>query len=423
MRLRHKFILLLLGITTLTIGSVALSQDQFRLKPGAKGKICLACHVAFQEKMKLPSIHTPVKKGDCSDCHNPHTSSHGKLLAENANRICLKCHDGIIPGKAQSVHKVIEDGNCVKCHDPHAAKYKNNLLLDGNELCSSCHKGIAQAAAGSKFKHRPVETGCLACHNPHASEKADFLLKVGVPSLCYNCHKVDTASFTRQHMNYPVAKARCTSCHDPHGSSQPGILWTDVHSPVAKKMCNQCHLDSSSQDALKLKRPGFELCRGCHADMVNETFGKDRIHWPVVDKLSCLNCHSPHASRQDALLKVTMKNLCNSCHQDTARRQELSLSKHKPIEEGNCTKCHLPHASNNVFLLDNTTTIDLCGTCHEWMKHSTHPIGEKVLDSRNKNLSLDCLSCHRSHGSEFKFFTYLSSKSDLCVQCHVEQKR
>ena len=135
-------------------------------------------------------------------------------------------------------------------------------------------------------------------------------------------------------MNYPVAKARCTSCHDPHGSSKPGILWTNVHYPVANKMCNQCHLDASSPDALKIKRPGFELCRGCHADMVNETFGKNRIHWPLLDKVSCLNCHNPHAARQNALLKETMKTLCNSCHQDTARRQEKSLTKHKPIQEG-----------------------------------------------------------------------------------------
>ena len=423
MRLRHKIVLPFLGLAVLSAASLALSQDQFRLKPGAKGKVCLTCHTAFQEKMKLPFVHTPVKAGNCADCHNPHTSDHGKLLAEDAGKICLKCHGGIVPGKAKSVHKSVVEGNCVKCHDPHAAKYRNNLALNGNELCFSCHKGIAESVKGSKFRHKPVEKGCLSCHVAHASAAADDLLKTGVPALCTGCHKTDGPSFAKQHMNYPVGKARCTSCHDPHGSSQVGLLWKNVHSPVAKKMCNQCHLDPASPDALKARRPGYELCRGCHSDMMNATFGRNRIHWPLLDKASCGNCHAPHAARQDALLRGTMKTLCNSCHQDTARRQEASLTKHKPIQDGECTKCHLPHSSNSVYLLDNTNVIDLCGSCHEWMKHSTHPIGDNVIDKRNKNLSLDCLSCHRSHGTEFRWFTYLNPKIDLCVQCHVEFKR
>jgi predicted CXXCH cytochrome family protein len=423
MRLRRKAILLLIGITALCAGSLAFSQDQFRLKPGAKGKACLDCHPSFQEKMKLPFVHTPVKRGSCSDCHNPHTSSHGKLLSKEPAEICGKCHGGIVPGKAKSVHKAVAEGNCVKCHDPHAAKNRNNLLLDGSQLCFSCHKDIAESIKGVKFPHKPLEKGCLGCHNPHASAGADSLLKAGVPSLCIGCHKADSPSFAKQHLNYPVARARCTSCHDPHGSSQPGILWANVHSPVSKKMCSQCHLDSASPDALKVKRPGYELCRGCHAEMVNQTFGRNRIHWPLLDQASCQNCHNPHAARQDALLRDSMKNVCNSCHRDVARRLEASNTKHKPIQDGQCTKCHLPHSSNLVSLLDNTGTIDLCGTCHEWLKHSSHPIGDNVVDQRNKNLSVDCLSCHRSHGTEFKGFTYYNPKMDLCVQCHVTFKR
>lgn len=423
MRLGRKIVILLLGVAVLCAGSLAMSQDQFRLKPGAKGKLCLACHVAFQEKMKLPFVHTPVKAGSCSDCHNPHTSSHGKLLADDPNRICLKCHDGIVPAKARSIHKAVGEGNCVKCHDPHAARYKNNLMQEGNALCFTCHKDIAEGVKGSKFKHNPVEKGCLNCHAAHASTEGDFLLKAGVPPICTRCHKTDGPSFAKQHQNYPVGKSRCTSCHDPHGSSQPGILWAQVHSPVAKKMCNQCHLESASPDALKVKKPGFELCRGCHSNMVNETFGRNRIHWPVVEKASCQNCHAPHASRQDALLRDPMKTLCNSCHQDTARRQEASVTKHKPIQDGACSKCHRPHSSDLVSLLDNTNVINLCGSCHAWMKHSSHPIGDNVVDSRNRNLSLDCLSCHRSHGTEFKYFAYFNTKMDLCVQCHVTFKR
>lgn len=195
------------------------------------------------------------------------------------------------------------------------------------------------------------------------------------------------------------------------------------HSPVANKMCSQCHPDPTSPDALKTKKAGFELCRGCHNTMMNETMGKNRVHWPLVDKSSCLNCHRPHASREDALLKGPQNSLCGSCHGDVIEKQEKSLVKHKPVQEGMCTKCHLPHSSNNVFLLDNTSTINLCGTCHDWQKHSTHPIGEKVADKRNRNLSMDCSSCHDPHGSEHKRFVHYDIKMDLCVQCHEQYKR
>ncbi len=424
MRLRIKAgLLALLGVLILSAASLALSQDAFRLQPGAKGKVCLTCHIAFQETMKLPFVHSPVKSGNCTDCHSPHASSHGKLLAEEPNRICLSCHDGIVPEKPKSVHKMAGEGNCVACHDPHAAKNRNNLRFAGNELCFSCHSQLAKDVSGNRFKHKPVEKDCLNCHNPHATSDTDFLLAAGIPGLCTECHKPDTPSFTRQHMGYPVEKGHCNSCHDPHGSPNKGILWADVHRPVASRMCNQCHEESSSPRALSTRKPGFELCRSCHNDMLNDTFLRKRVHWPLVDKVSCLNCHRPHASREHALLSGPMTPLCGKCHGDTIRRQEASQTKHKPIQDGECVKCHMPHSSNNVFLLENTSLLNLCGTCHEWQRHSTHPIGEKVIDKRNQNVTMDCSSCHRSHGSEFKNFAPYDLKMDLCVQCHEQYKR
>jgi predicted CXXCH cytochrome family protein len=423
MTLRTKTALVLLAIVSTTAVSLSYSQDKFRLKPGAKGKVCLTCHESFKEKLKLPFLHTPVKAGDCSDCHNPHTSSHGKLLSENVNRICFSCHGGIVPEKARSVHKVVVEGNCVKCHDPHGAKNKNNLLQAGNALCSGCHQRLAKEVAGNKFKHNPVEKGCLNCHTPHASAKALSLLKSDVPALCVACHKPDAPAFGKQHMGYPVAKSNCSSCHDPHGSGSRGILWGIPHQPVANKMCNQCHLDPSSPDALKTRKAGYELCRGCHNTKMNEILGGNRIHWPVVDKMSCQNCHRPHASRENALLKEPQLPLCGKCHGDTIERLDKSLVKHKPAQEGSCTKCHMPHSSNNVLLLDNTSPINLCGTCHDWQKHSTHPIGEKAVDKRNRNVTMDCSSCHAPHGSEHKRFMWFDVKRELCEQCHEQYKR
>jgi predicted CXXCH cytochrome family protein len=224
-------------------------------------------------------------------------------------------------------------------------------------------------------------------------------------------------------MNYPVAKARCTSCHDPHGSDRPGILYNNVHKPITTRMCNQCHEEATSGSPLKLKKEGNDLCRACHSSMLGKMGEQNRIHWPVLSKEGCLTCHNPHASTQKGLLKAPMLTLCGSCHDDTIKRQEKSVTKHEPIKEGVCTSCHDPHASNNILLFKQSSVIEVCASCHDWQKHSTHPIGEKIRDKRNKNLSLQCLSCHRSHGTEFKGMLPFQSTSELCIQCHAEFKR
>jgi predicted CXXCH cytochrome family protein len=148
---------------------------------------------------------------------------------------------------------------------------------------------------------------------------------------------------------------------------------------------------------------------------MNEIFSKNRMHWPVMSKQGCLSCHSPHASTESGLLKAPLIPVCGTCHGDTIQRQERAETKHPPIKEGNCTGCHVPHSSDNSFLLNQASVIELCGTCHDWQKHSTHPIGEKIKDPRNKNLTVQCLTCHRTHGTENKHFIYTPVITEMCV--------
>jgi len=76
-----------------------------------------------------------------------------------------------------------------------------------------------------------------------------------------------------------------------------------------------------------------------------------------------------------------------------------------------------------MFLLKGSSVIELCGTCHDWSKHTTHPMGPKVVDPRNRNRSLDCLSCHRAHGTGNRYLILLPTVTELCVQCHKQYKR
>ena len=399
------------------------AANPYRLQSGARGKVCLQCHITFEETLKKRHLHTPVKKGDCAGCHNPHSSSHGALLAQAPEKVCLGCHQGLVPEKAVSVHQVVAAGECSSCHDPHGADYRNNLNARGNELCFGCHGELEQLVAGAKVAHDPVKEGCLSCHNPHASTRGEALLTSAEPGLCLDCHNSGTKLFKKSHMNYPVEKARCTSCHNPHGGSEKGIFYPSQHSPVANRMCNQCHVAATSATPFATRRQGFELCRSCHSDTVNDAFTKANLHWPFLDPQGCANCHAPHASKERALLRDRPTVVCGSCHQDTVARSEEAEVGHQPVMDGDCASCHAPHAGDQPFLLTAGSQLDLCGQCHDWQAHSTHPIGDKVKDPRNGNITLTCTSCHSSHGTDHKAMLLAQTVTDVCVQCHTQYRR
>lgn len=414
------------AVILLSAASLARSQgpqNPYRLKEPDQKKICLACHTDFEQKLKSRYVHTPVKGGECSGCHDPHVSSHGKLLAAEPGAICAGCHDGVVPAKAKSTHKVVSDGDCQKCHDPHGSDNPANLVAKGNDLCFRCHKEFGEAVKKAKFKHSPVEQGCLTCHAAHGSTEGEHLLKTSVPAMCVNCHKPNTPTFQSRHNNYPVAKASCTSCHDPHGSATPALLQNSVHAPVANGMCAQCHEPPGSPTPFATKQTGFELCKACHSEMVNTTMAKRRLHWPVADQKGCINCHNPHAAKQPKLVKAETSQLCGACHADALQRAQSTAVKHAPVSGGSCTACHSPHGSDGVHLVDKPSIVELCTSCHDYQSHSAHPIGDKAIDPRNKNLRVDCLSCHKAHGTEFKWMLLSATNVELCTQCHKKFSR
>ncbi len=431
--LRRATVLLVCLMSTLLMATRARPEGKHKLKLGAKGQLCLKCHETFQKTIKSPYVHPLMKRGECSACHEPHTSSHKGLLTAGPTRLCSNCHKDVMPEKAQKVHMVVAEGKCNKCHDPHGSDNQFQLVNTGNELCFDCHQDMGNQVKKNRFKHKPLNTkkGCLNCHNPHASEKSDFLLKKDAPSLCVECHDTGKPSFSRKHMNYPVAKTNCGSCHDPHGSNDRGMVFADAHVPVSKQQCSACHQEPTSANPLKTKWQGTELCMQCHKKLIDKTLNQNRTHWPLVDQTGCLNCHGPHATKQGKLLKRAIVDLCGRCHSDTVELQKWSISNPKnpklcePVKTGNCIACHSPHASDNVLLISQESiSIELCGRCHEWQTHSTHPIGEKVVDQRNRNLTVECLSCHKACGTGNKpAMMPFATVYDLCIQCHTERKR
>jgi predicted CXXCH cytochrome family protein len=401
--------------------AAAAPAQAYKLLPGAQGKSCLECHKDFEAKLKKPFVHTPVRSQQCTGCHNPHASRHGKLLAAEPDRVCASCHRNVVPAQAKSSHEPVEKGKCASCHDPHASDEKFELVGKGAQLCAGCHKALVEQTLAAKVPHKPIEQGgCTSCHQPHGSTKGEKLLRSDEKSLCLSCHASKNPAFARAHMNYPVAQSRCTGCHDPHGSSKKGMLFDNVHRPLANAQCGECHLAPAKGTAVKAE--GAALCKQCHAGQMAQMLDKARVHAAVIEPEACLNCHTPHASRERGLLKGNLTQVCAGCHADTIARQERSPTQHAPVRDGSCATCHDPHASDAVLMLKKAS-IEQCGTCHDYQRHSTHPIGAKVKDPRNRNLTLDCLSCHRAHGTEYKHMIPYPTPTEMCVKCHERFKR
>ncbi|ABS26040.1 cytochrome C family protein [Anaeromyxobacter sp. Fw109-5] len=400
------------------------AKPNHRLKTGAEGKLCVDCHTEFAKELAKPVIHSPVRARDCVGCHDPHASKLPGLLAGAPNDICASCHGEVVPAGATSAHKPAVERKCTTCHDPHASETKGVLVKPTLELCGSCHKPLVERIAKVKRKHAPVQNGCASCHESHASAKAPSILKAAVPALCIGCHKTDKPIFLKQHLGYKVGAADCTTCHDPHGSDTKGMLFDRVHSPVARGMCSQCHEAAGSTNQFATKAKGAELCKTCHGPLVTKMLSKNRVHSPVLGgEDDCLKCHNPHASQQKALLERPIRDLCGSCHVDTMQREARAFSRHEPVRDGDCAACHDPHGTDGPLLLTNENIVALCKGCHDWGAHSSHPLGENFVDPRNPNLTLDCLSCHRSHGTEYKKLMPFPKQSDLCTTCHAKYRR
>ena len=419
----------LLGLSILA-ALPAYSADAFKLKPGARGATCIKCHENFKEILKRTYVHPLLKKGDCTGCHVPHTSSHKGLLIAATTKLCYNCHQDVLPAQRRSAHDDVVKGKCTICHASHGSDNRYILKQSGSELCFDCHQDMSAELSTLRFRHRSLDKGkgCLNCHNPHASTTSNFLLQREPPTLCIKCHEVKKLTFKRTHMDYPVAGSDCTECHNPHGSNKRGMVFDVAHADVVRRRCTVCHQKAPS---LETKQPPSQLCRECHKTMANQTFTKKRVHWPLVDSVSCLHCHGPHATKEQKLLKGPQVQVCGECHADTVELQEASKKNPKneklcePVRTGNCTSCHSPHAADHVLLITEASiSFDVCARCHQWETHSTHPIGEKFVDIRDKNLFVTCLSCHRAcgTGNNPAMLTF-SSTYELCIQCHVERRR
>jgi len=126
--------------------------------------LCFYCHEAYEQK----NIHAPVEMGECSACHETHSSENRSLLLVSKEKLCFECHDSDLK-KGKSIHAPVEMNSCEDCHTAHESEYKSLLVADKSTLCFNCHDNV-QGEITSKHPHAVAVDDCFTCHFSHSSE-------------------------------------------------------------------------------------------------------------------------------------------------------------------------------------------------------------------------------------------------------------
>lgn len=400
----------------------AFSAEKVKYKKDMKivENICFKCHPDVKKQLLSGIPHMPANRGECVECHNPHTSNYKNFLIKKGFDLCYRCHQKEKKNFNKGfVHLPIAKGECVKCHNPHSSKNKKILKEEKSKICFTCHK--KGKIFSRKNIHQPLKKGdCLKCHNPHASDNESMLVENG-NKLCSGCHPLNSERVLRAHNNSLSKTANCLGCHNPHSSNHDALMREFSHKPYAKKKCNRCHLSSSKRITMKMKRKGNSLCLSCHKD-VEKQFQKVFSHVQGFRDNTCLECHNPHASESKGLKRSSESKICFSCHTNTERRikgkNPMFKYKHSDIEK--CTNCHMPHGSNyRLFMISDENSS--CGKCHETQGKFTHPIGYDSIDPRSKR-AMTCISCHNPMGAEDEYSVRFGRKKKLCIKCHKNMR-
>ncbi|KPJ66937.1 MAG: hypothetical protein AMJ45_03460 [Syntrophobacter sp. DG_60] len=390
---------------------------QTKLKVGMPD-LCYGCHEGLKKEFSKDHVHVPVKEGQCTTCHNPHTSNHAALIKDEINILCLGCHKEVKEDfKNKSVHSAFKRGECTDCHNPHSSNYRYILTKSENFLCLDCHKAVKGHLERPYLIPPFREKRCLSCHHAHASNVRNQLVK-SPSQLCQSCHGI-RCQVNGISLSFTLKGSDCTNCHSGHSSDSKGIFNAYGHSAFLQRKCGECHNPILADREVTTKLAGKELCFGCHKEE-KKLLSNINTHM-INEENACTLCHNPHSSNRKGLISKADEELCLSCHQDTDRKQIFMEKKLKrircvPVKERKCLKCHRPPHYDHPLYLKPQESIG-CDTCHKAQHTITHPLGEKAIDPRTGH-PLNCSTCHSMHAAKDKFMLYYNRDRALCIQCH-----
>lgn len=307
-----------------------------------KQKTCVECHERTVQKKIL---HGPAS--NCTSCHIPNGKEHpvedveAFTYFEEGAKLCFSCHeeeeDGILKNKY--VHKPVAKGECSECHEIHSSDDPMFVFAKSPDLCYFCHSDLEKSIDSASIVHSPAtdEGGCINCHSPHSSSRKKLLVSNG-RELCLSCHdktitlgerkitNIDKLLKESKYVHEALDKS-CNSCHDPHASNYKNLM--SMYYPLG--------------NYAKGTEENYEMCFNCHdADLLlaektkyatEFRDGDLNLHFLHVNKekgRTCNNCHSMHGASQKHLIPKTVK----------FGRWNMPLEFKEFENGGSCKGCH-----------------------------------------------------------------------------------
>ena len=218
-----------------------------------------------------------------------------------------------------------------------------------------------------------------------------------------SCHDVETPVLAKKHMGYPVKQARCTTCHDPHGSSSAGLA-VRQRPPAGREgdvldVPRAGDLEDAAQDAAAGRRALPDVPRAADGEDAREqprapagAGGRvPRLPRPARGRSSAGSSRRTWSSRAAPATRTPSGAR-------SSRRRSTS-----PSRTASAPSCHDPHGWSAPLLFVNPDAdralrqvprLAEALDAPDWHRRGRIP--------RNRNLTLECASCHRAHGTGSK---------------------
>ncbi|MFZ5759966.1 MAG: cytochrome c3 family protein [Thermodesulfobacteriota bacterium] len=189
------------------------------LLKGESSSLCFVCHDELKKAYDSSlNKHKALYVGQqCGNCHFAHFSEHSTLLVRPGQELCFGCHGEDSGGRnirqeiegKKVVHGPVAEGQCSACHQPHGSSHAK--LLNGSfpesfyapfhpdqyDFCFRCHdKELLTAqpvGAQTAFRNgtdnlhyrhvarKQKGRTCNACHTLHASDGDKLINPDGIP--------------------------------------------------------------------------------------------------------------------------------------------------------------------------------------------------------------------------------------------------
>jgi len=379
----------------------------------------------------------------CESCHRPHGAAGKNILVmkNNESNLCRSCHDD---------KKTINQTKHNMALSVPDAVNVNGKTADETGPCSVCHiphnaKGAALWARERFESEDPAAAPCLGCHNDKGLAKKKAIKDHSHPT--------------------QVAVSEL-------GITVKNKKWQSKHAALLKDKQQGLPLYNSSGQ--RVKHGGNVSCGSCHdAHVWSPTLTRPLDRDQITEQ---------EGDGQNSFLRIAQGNgsdLCINCH---IEKQSLFFSKHnrdigfskkkkdKDGQNGICAECHLAHNGKGPYMSAKVAgqgkgAIEkICTACHKQDgvagkkltgQHS-HPIGvslDKIgaktklplftkEGQRHPQGNVDCATCHNVHqwdptkrrsrsgatakveGNGDNSFLRIknTTKSNLCINCHKQQK-